>query len=155
MNMKENPTAGQNTDMRYRSLLIIWGAQLSSLSLFFLLTIFIERPTVAGDADALRWIFPALGCLLVLLSFVLKSRIVAQAVERQDAGRVLVGYIVGFAICEMAGLLGLLLYFMRGASVQYYFLFALAALGLLLHAPRRSHLSDASFKREGLGTNQF
>ncbi len=156
MNMNESQSPERNLETRYRTLLTLWGVNLSSLGLFFLLSRLVETPRAdQAPDDVLGWLLLAVGALTVLVSFVIKSRVLSQAVERQDLARVQVAYVIGFALCEMAGICGLGLYFLRGASSAYYLLFALAALGMLLHFPRRSHLTDASFKRGGFGASEF
>jgi hypothetical protein len=54
-------------------------------------------------------------------------------------------YIVTWAINEVAALLGLMDFFLT--NDRYYFvLLIIAALGLLLHFPRREHVVNAAFK---------
>jgi hypothetical protein len=51
-------------------------------------------------------------------------------------------YIVAWAITEVGGLLGVLDFFTTGDR-YYYLLFMIAALGQLLHFPRREHMLNA------------
>jgi hypothetical protein len=95
------------------------------------------------------------GGITFVLSFPVKAYMLAQAVKQQKPEKVQVGYTLAFVMCEMTGLFGFLLFSLRGSSPFYYYMFGVAALGLLLHMPRRSHLTDASFKRGGFGAKGF
>jgi hypothetical protein len=77
------------------------------------------------------------------VSFLLKQRILEQAVAGQRLDLVQTGYILAWALCEMAALLGLMDHFANGYR-YYYVGFIFAAAGLLLHFPRKQHLLDAS-----------
>jgi hypothetical protein len=52
---------------------------------------------------------------------------------------------MAWAITEVAALLGLLDFFLT-TDRYYYVLLIIAALGLLLHFPRREHVVNAAFK---------
>jgi hypothetical protein len=68
-----------------------------------------------------------------------------QAVEKQSVQLVQQGQIAAVALCEVAGLFGLLARAITG-SPYYYLLFAIAVIGMLLHFPRRGALMAATFK---------
>ncbi|HEY0078453.1 MAG TPA: hypothetical protein VGB73_07380 [Pyrinomonadaceae bacterium] len=156
MSTEENRPAGENSDSRYRNLMLIWIAQLMSFAFLSLLPMLVGKPIDAADADdTLRQIFFAIGVTTLILSFVLKRRMLSRAIERQDARQVQAGYILAFALCEMTGLSGVLIHLTKGATSIYHLLLALGWFGLLLHWPRRSHLTDASFKSGGFGANEF
>lgn len=153
MSQEQRGMAGKNRpEERHRALVIIWGAQLMSLLMFFVLTRVVGTEA-AGESghETLDWLLPALATLGFLLSFLLKRRMLAQSVERQEMARVQTGYILAFVLCELSGILGLLYSFLVGWSPLYYFLFGLAAFGLALHFPRIQHLHEASFKQKGFG----
>ncbi|HVF50707.1 MAG TPA: hypothetical protein VNA19_11505 [Pyrinomonadaceae bacterium] len=152
--MREQRSAkgGQTAEARHRILLTLWGAQLMSLAMFFGLTRVLGTEADAESGrETVGWLFPALATLAFLLSFLLKRRMLAQSVERQDMSRVQAGYILAFVLCELSGMLGLLYSFLFGWSPLYYFLFGLSAFGLALHFPRVRHLHEASFKQKGFG----
>jgi hypothetical protein len=55
------------------------------------------------------------------------------------------GYVVGFALCDAAALLGMFDH-MSNNSPYFYFAFIIAGLGLLFHFPKKDHLRAVSYK---------
>lgn len=123
----------------------LWIALVLSIGAYYALTLFVEQPEEHPNT-ALSVTLLALGLLMVPLSFVIKNKILRQAAEQQRAPLVQQGYIVAWAIVEVAALLGLLDFFVTGHRL-YFLLFIIAVCGQLLHFPRRQHLLDASFKQ--------
>jgi hypothetical protein len=82
----------------------------------------------------------------VLVSFLIKSRLLSKALEQQDVGMVQQAYVMAWAIAEVAALLSMLDFFLTN-NRYYYALLIIAALGLLLHFPRREAVVNAAFKR--------
>lgn len=128
-------------EMRYRTLLILWFA--ISMSILSFLAIAHFTPVTVQSNVKLSLILSSLGLVPVGLSFLLKQRILAQAVNEQRIERVQIAHVLAWALCEMAALLGLVDHFLNG-SPYYYAGFVFAALGMLLHFPRKQHLLDAS-----------
>lgn len=128
-------------EMRYRNLLVLWfGISMSVLS-FLVFVKFI--PVTVESNVRLSVILNSVGIVPVGLSFLLKQRILEQAISGQKIERVQVAYVLAWALCEMSALLGLVDHFVNGS--QYYFGgFVFAALGMLVHFPRKQHLLDAS-----------
>jgi hypothetical protein len=83
--------------------------------------------------------------LMVLVAFLIKSKLLSKAVEQQNTAMVQQAYVVTWAITEVAALLGLLDFFLT-TDRYYYVLLIIAVLGLLLHFPRREHVVNAGFK---------
>ena len=129
---------------RYQTLMIIWAAQLMALFGFVLLSVLVLRPNEANN-PMLFWFLAGASVLLVAMSFAVKQKLFAQAVEKQSLAQVQQGQVVAMALCEGAGLFGLLARAITG-SPYFYLLFAVAALGMLLHIPRREPLIAASFR---------
>jgi hypothetical protein len=134
---------------RQRTLMILWFILLMSLGLLFVLSLSVA-PEISGHPgnqsnSVFIVVLTALGIFLVIISFVVKRRFLAQSVEKQDVRLVPKALIIAFAMCEASALLGLLEHFVIG-NREYYFLFLLAAAGFLLHFPRREHLIAASPK---------
>jgi uncharacterized membrane protein YeiB len=148
MSMNDPAAIQRKTDARLRILFILWGAQLTSLLIFALLAVFVLHPN-KDENPSLFWALMALGVTLVAVSFLVKQKFLAQASEQQSdvqsAARTQSGYIVAWALSEAAGLFGVLARAITDSS-YYYLLFIIAALGMLLHIPRRDHIAAAFFK---------
>lgn len=129
-------------ESRHRGVLIIWGAQLMALVMFFALTRIVPREFDA-DADnrALLLGLAAASLSAFGLSFVLKAKLISQSAAQQRPDLATSAYIIAFALCESAALFGLVAHFVTGARESLYF-FAPAALGLALHFPRRMHFEE-------------
>ena len=127
---------------RHRGLLLIWGAQLMSLALFLLITQFVEVPSQEGDDNSVVLLVLGLTGLTAFgLSFPIKAKLLAQSAVQNRPDLATTAYVLAFALCESCALFGLVAYFVTGARASLYF-FIPAALGLLLHFPRRGHFDD-------------
>jgi hypothetical protein len=134
-------------DVQYRTLLILWFAFLSSIVVFFVLSLVFPRREDAENR-LLTILLNAAGAFLVVVSFAVKRNFLSRSVELQQVPLVNTGFILAAALCEAAALLGLV--DVLGAQDRYYFiLIALAFVGLLLHFPRRSYLESASYRQIG------
>ncbi len=133
-----------NGDGQYRTMLILWFAFLSTIVIYFFLSLVL--PGHEGPENRLLAIlFTATGTFLVVISFAVKKTVLSRSVESQAARPVSTAFILAAAFCEGAALLGLM--GLLAARDRYYFvLIALAFIGLLLHFPRRSHLESASYR---------
>jgi hypothetical protein len=142
--MNDPASIEKGIQARYMVLLILWAAQAMALVMFFMLALFIFERKEGVDVT-LFWILSALSVVLVAASIIVKQKLFAQAVERQSAALVQQGQIVAIAMCEAAGLFGLLSRAITGTS-YFYLPFIIAAIGMLLHFPKREALMAASFK---------
>jgi hypothetical protein len=84
--------------------------------------------------------------LIVVVAIVVKQKFLTQSVEKQEINLVQTGLIVGLALCEAAALFGLMDRVVTG-NRYYFVLLLIAAIGMLLHFPRREHLLAASYKQ--------
>ena len=123
----------------------LWIGMLLSVGGYYVLTFIAGRSENITPNTTLSLILIGVGLSTTLLSFVIKNKLVARAVEQRQAQLVQQGYILTWAVTEVAALLGLLDFFLAGHP-YYYILFIIAACGLLLHFPRREDVIDASFK---------
>ncbi len=139
--MMNQPTT-QRAGARFRGLVILWGAQLVSQALFFLVMRLAVSDRGGGDQTLLVALAVA-GFSTVSVSFFLKPRLLARAAQLRRPDMVTSAYVVAFALCESCALMGVLARFMTGARASFYF-FIPSALGLLLHFPRRRDIDDAS-----------
>lgn len=151
MNVQKNQ-AGQiepNLDKRYQTLVVLWLGLLFSIGMYFLFSLFAAADTNGQPGNPLNSplvvTFMVLGFLLVMISFLVKRKLLARSVEKQDVGLVQQSLLIACAMCEGAALLGLLERFIIGYR-YYYFLFIFSAVGIALHFPRRTQLQAASFR---------
>lgn len=146
--MKPGPTtpnnAQTNIEQRMRTVRILWLALLFSVGLYYLLTMFMGRPENLEANHTVSLALLAGGVSTMLVSFLVKSKLINRAIEQRQVQQVQQGYIVAWAMCEVAALFGLMDFFMT-SDPYFYVLFVLAALGELLHYPRREHFENASF----------
>jgi hypothetical protein len=140
---KMKPTDPNQPDIatRYRTLLMLWFAICMSVVMFSVLAQL--TAVVAAENQILTLALNSIGLVPVAMSFLLKQRILAKSVETQRLDLVQSAYVLSFALCESSALLGLVDHFTTG-SKYYYFAFAIAGLGLLLHFPQKKHLLNAS-----------
>jgi hypothetical protein len=139
--MMNRPTS-RPADSRFRGLMIIWLAQVSSLAMLFLITILLRPSSGAGDPATLAALaLPALGALA--LSFFIRARFASRAATERRPDLVTTGHVVAFALCEACAMLGLAVRFVTGASEAIYFFLA-ALVGFLLLFPRRAQIEAAS-----------
>ena len=134
-------------DRRHRALLTIWAAMLGSVGLYAAVAVLL-RPAGGGGAtanDAVGLALLGAGGAAVLASFIVKQRLLSRAVGEQRPELVTNAYVVGFALSEAAGVLGLASAFVAGGGF-FYILFLVSAVGLLLHFPRRDDLAAAAFE---------
>ena len=127
-----------------RTVRILWLALLFSVGLYYLLTVFVGRPENLEPNHTVSLALLAAGVSTTLVSFLVKSKLINRAIEQRQVQQVQQGYIVSWAMCEVAALLGLMDFFMT-SDPYFYVLFIIAALGELLHFPRREHFENASF----------
>jgi len=123
----------------------LWIAMLLSIGGYFVVTVFLHRSEDLRPNGTLSLILFGIGVLAVLISLPLKSRSLSRAVEQQQVSLVQQGYILAWAVTEVAALMGLADFFATNDR-YYYIFFLIAALGQLLHFPRREHVVNASFK---------
>ena len=121
---------------------IIWIGLISSVGIYYVITFFVQRSPDVAPNPTLSLALAVAAVSAIAVSFLIKAKLLGKAMEQQNIGMVQQAYIVTWAITEVAALLGLLNFF--STSDRYYHLFfAFAALGLLLHMPRREHVAGA------------
>jgi len=123
----------------------LWFALLLSVGVYFGFTLFAVRKEGLQPNPTVSLTLLCIAMLTVLVAFVIKSKLLSKAMEQQNPGMVQQAYVMTWAITEVSALLGLLDFFLTNDR-YYYFLLIIAALGLLVHFPRREHVVDAAFK---------
>ena len=127
---------------RHRIILMIWFSLLMSISIFFVMTMMIPG-NAAEPNTTLSFALIGVALMVVVASVLIKPRVVQRAIEKRDPAMVQTGYILSFALCESAAILGVVDHFVTGSS-YYYFSFALGLLGMLLHFPKKDHVRAAT-----------
>ena len=147
--MQKRETAVEN---RLRTLRVMWLAMLSNVVIFFLISVFaFNAPSESSANVTLTIALLVLGTLFVVISFPLKQRVHKLAVEQQKIDLVQTGFVLAWAVCEVAALLGMLDRFL--SNDRYYFvLFLISAAGMAMHFPRRDHLLAATYKTSSKGS---
>jgi len=144
------PSANQNDpqtniELRIRTMRTLWIALILSLGGYYVFTLFTERKESLEPNASLSLTLICVAMVTVLVSFLIKSRLLSKAMEQRNVGMVQQAYVVTWAITEVAALLAMLDFFLTNDR-YYYVLIIVAALGQLLHFPRREHVVNAAFK---------
>jgi hypothetical protein len=139
---------------RYQTMLTLWFALLASVGMYFVF-LTLAAPPVANEprtasGSLLIVVFTAAAMVLVLVSFVVKAKLLAQSVEKRDVLLVQKAMLIACAMCEVSAILGVAARFAFNIGRESFWLLLLAAAGIALHFPRRSQLEAASFKGEDL-----
>src|SRR5690349_16041337 len=125
-----NPQSKQPTvDERVLTLRILWMALLMSIAIYYVLTLFVARPEVAPNPSLSIGLI-GVAMLAILISFLIKNRLLDKAVAQQNPGMAQQAYVVACAITEVAALLGLVDYFTT-ADRYHHALFLIGAVGML------------------------
>ena len=134
-------------------MLTLWFALLMSVVMYFVITLFVPPisldPSAGSPGSLLIFGLAALGAFFVVASLAVKKKLLDRSVEQQDPTLVQRAMVLACAMCEVSALLGLLEYLVIGIR-RYYLLFLLAAVGIILHFPRRSQLEAASYKSRNI-----
>jgi hypothetical protein len=128
---------------------ILWVVFLICVGLFALVT-WVTRPSglpgeIGRGVRPLLYALAALALSAVAASFVVKAGFYGRAEKHQQPMLVQAGFTLAMALCESGVLLGLVGIFVTRNDAAYL-LFALGALGMLLHFPRREQV-EAAFRK--------
>jgi uncharacterized membrane protein HdeD (DUF308 family) len=147
--MMNQPATKAGPEAFLLTMRILWGAFLVCVGLFVLVTK-LTRPAnvpaeVAGGLDPLLYVLGVLALVAVAASFFMKGIFYRRAVKHQQPILMQAGFTIAMALCEAGVLMGLVGVFVTRNDAAYL-LFALGALGMLLHFPRREQLEAAAYK---------
>jgi fucose 4-O-acetylase-like acetyltransferase len=140
-----NPNDPAKIELRLRTMRTLWIAMLSSIVVYYVFAVFVRGSRNIQPNSTLFLVMVVVALSITLISFLIKSKLLAQAIEQRRVQQVQQAYIVAWALTEVPALLGMLDYFLTG-NPYFYVLFLISVLGQLLHFPRREHVIDASFK---------
>jgi hypothetical protein len=130
-------------EARHKVFLILWLAMFLSVMIFLVLVLMIGTKGVPNPM--LSYALLGVGATTVMVSFLLKQQLVQKAINSNDIAALQSAHIVALALCESAALLGMLDRFVTGSTTSW-FLFAIAAIGVLLHFPKKDHIRAVSYK---------
>jgi SNF family Na+-dependent transporter len=144
-----NQRVHTSVQARYPRLVVLWFGQLMSIGALVCFSLFLvpEASDIPGTSPGplVRVMLTALGVFFVVVSFVVKRKFLERSVEKQQIDLVQKAFVIAVAMCEVSALLGVIERFLMN-NRDYYFLFALAAVGIAFHFPRREHLVAATYK---------
>ena len=139
-----------NIEARYRSMVILWIAQIMSVVMFFVVTQVVEVPDNRPENNVLSFVFAAVGMFCAIISFVVRAKLLRESVEKQDLGLVQTANIAGRALCEVPAILGVVERFILPGR-EYLLMLLIGALAMVLHYPKKSDLLAASYKDPSFG----
>jgi len=140
----------EDIDKRYQTILILWAALFLSVGSYFMFTL-IAAPPIDPTGSTGKSIFiavlAAIGTFLVVLSFPIKRKFFDRSVEQQNVLFVQKGVLIACVLCEVAGVLGLIVRLALNSN-DFYLLFIISALGFVFHFPRREQLLAADSRKD-------
>jgi hypothetical protein len=122
---------------------VIWAGFLVTQVLFVVVAQSAKAKSPIAADPVVIYALLAGGMMIVVVSYVIKFKLMAQAVAAQSIQRVQSAIIVALALCEVVSLIGIVTYFILGAH-NYFVFMIVAMLGILGHFPRRSMFDAAS-----------
>ena len=145
MNPANQNNPQTDIELRMRTLRSLWIGLLGSIGVYYGFTLYVGRREGLEANPSLSIALICVAMFMVAVAFVIKSKLLSKALEHQSTGEVQQAYVVAWAITDVAAFLGLMDFFLT--NDRYYFvLLIIAALGVLLHFPRREHVVNAAFK---------
>ena len=131
-------------EARHKVFLILWSAILISVMLLLVLVLLTGSKGVANPT--MSYALLGVGATTVAVSFLLKQQGVQKAINNNDIAALQSAQIISLALCESAALFGVLDRFVTASSTSWL-LFAIAAIGILLHFPKKDHIRAVSYKQ--------
>src|SRR2546425_2642089 len=108
--MPPNDSNQTNIALRYRTLLTLWFATTMSIVLWLVLIHFAASTNPVNQRLGLLLV--SFGLVPMSLSLFVKQILIRKAIDGQNLMLVQQAYVVSWALCEAAALLGLLAYFL-------------------------------------------
>ncbi len=144
--MKQQTHDPQTTiELRIRTMRIVWVGMVASIGVYYLFTVFRGRPENVDPNPTVSLALLVGAAMAAGVSFLIKSKLLAQAVEKQQVAMVQQAYVVAWGITEVGALLGVMDFFLTG-NRYYYAPLMIAAFVQLLHFPRREPVINAAFR---------
>jgi len=143
--MTNRPAGDPGAEVRLRTLRILWAVFLANVGMMAVVSHFARPEMEVEGVPPLLYALAAAALSTVAASFIVKASFYGRAAVRQEPAQLQTGFIVALALCEAAVLLGFVGLFTTGCDYAYA-LFALGALGMALHFPRREQVFAAYYK---------
>ena len=124
---------------------MLWIALLMTIGVYYVFTMLRGPSEGVTPNRTLSLVLLGVALSTILISFLIRNILLNKATEKRQVQMVQQGYVVTWAITEVAALLGMLDFFAT-ANRYYYLLFIIAGIGMLLHFPRREAVLNAGFK---------
>jgi len=102
----ESETMELDLNKRYQTMIILWFALLMSVVMYFVMSQ-LAPPATAPPNSILTFTLTAIGTFLVVVSFVIKQKLLRRSVDEQDISLVQKALVIACAFCEAAAVLGL------------------------------------------------
>src|SRR4029453_19474587 len=106
---------------RYQTMLTLWFALLMSVGIYFVIAKFAGSSRETGPNSLPIVAINSLGAVLVLMSFVVKRKLLKRSVETQNVVLAQKAVLLACAMCESCALLGVLERFAFGSRDFYLF----------------------------------
>jgi hypothetical protein len=151
--MMNQPVIDAGLETRLRTMRFLWVMWLATIGLFTIVS-YASRPPGgwrrwdAGEHPTLLYGLAAAGFSTAVVSFVVKRIFFKRAAEAGQPAQAQTGFILALVLCEASALFGLVGLFATHDSSAYA-LFALGALGMVLHFPARGPL-EAAYHKPGV-----
>ncbi|QYO65422.1 hypothetical protein [Leptolyngbya sp. 7M] len=142
-------------DQKYRTMVILWAILLFS-QLLFVVVIYSAKggeivldpgQSLLGDLSPIVIGAAMLAFANLVISFVLRKKIIEQGIGEQKPQYIQTALILGCAICEVISITGLVLALVFHYPYFYLWL-TLGFIGIFLHFPRYRHLEAASMNQQ-------
>jgi len=128
-------------EARFRVFFILWAAILISVGLLTAMAVVIGSKGTPNPT--LSYALLGMGVTMVGVSFLLKQKLVQQAIDKNDVAALQTAHILTLALCESAALFGLVDR-LTTASQTSWLLFAISGVGILVNFPRKDQIRSVS-----------
>ena len=133
-----------SVEARFRTFLILWAGILASVGVFIPFAMMVG--TQSTPNPTISYALLAGGVMMFAVSFLVKQKLTQQAIDKKDIAALQAAHIVTLALCEAAGLFGLLNYLTTASNLSW-FLFAISAIGILLNFPSKDRIRAVLYKQ--------
>lgn len=142
MNLRNPQEIEAKVAARFRVFLMLWAAIFISVSTLTILAFVI--PGRGTPNPLLSYALAAAGVTMFGASFLLKQALAQRAIDKSDIAGLQSAHVVSLALCESPAIFGLVNHLVTGSKITWL-LFAVAAVGILMHFPNREQIRNVSY----------